>query len=96
MIVNTHSPVVFQQVPDESVVFVKAKEAIDEDGRLCKKAHFLCLAETWRAKVSEDAVRGDLLAYLKPVLPKEYIEVERQKRVVDRKDMQQLLLSPAW
>ena len=96
VIVNTHSPVVFQQVPDESVVFVKAKEAIDEDGRLCKKAHFLCLAETWRAKVSEDAVRGDLLAYLKPVLPKEYIEVERQKRVVDRKDMQQLLLSSSW
>ena len=96
VIVNTHSPVVFQQVPDESVVFVKAKEAIDEDGRLCKKAHFLCLSETWRAKVSEDAVRGDLLAYLKPVLPKEYIEIERQKRVVDRKDMQQLLLSPSW
>ena len=96
VIVNTHSPVVFQQVPDESVVFVKAKEAIDEDGRLCKKAHFLCLSETWRAKVSEDAARGDLLAYLKPVLLKEYVEVERQKRVVDRKDMQQLLLSPSW
>ena len=96
VIVNTHSPVVFQQVPDESVVFVKAKEAIDEDGRLCKKAHFLCLSETWRDKVNEDAVRGDLLAYLKPVLLKEYVEVERQKRVVDRKDMQQLLLSPSW
>ena len=69
VIVNTHSPVVFQQVPDESVVFVKAKEAIDEEGRLCKKAHFLCLSDTWRAKVSEDAARGDLLPYLNPVLP---------------------------
>ena len=96
VIVNTHSPVVFQQVPDDSVVFVKAREAIDEEGRFCKKAHFLCLSDTWRAKVSEDAVRGDLLAYLKPVLLKEYVEVERQKRVVDRKDMQQLLLSPSW
>ena len=93
VIVNTHSPVVFQQVPDESVVFVKAKEAIDEEGRLCKKAHFLCLSDTWRAKVSEDAARGDLLAYLNPVLPKNYIEVSKQKRVVDREDMQQLLLS---
>ncbi len=91
MIVNTHSPVVFQQVPDDSVVFVKAKEAIDEEGRLCKKAHFLCLSDTWRAKVGEDAVRGDLLPYLNPVLPKNYIEVSKQKRVVDRADMQLLL-----
>ena len=93
VIVNTHSPVVFQQVPDESVVFVKAKEAIDEEGRLCKKAHFLCLSDTWRAKVSEDAARGDLLAYLNPVLPRGYAEIAGQKRVVDREDMQQLLLS---
>lgn len=93
VIVNTHSPVVFKQVPDESVVFVKAQEAIDEEGRLCKKAHFLCLSDTWRAKVSEDAARGDLLPYLNPVLPKNYIEVSKQKRVVDREDMQQLLLS---
>ena len=99
VIVNTHSPVVFQQVPDESVVFVKAKEAIDEDGRLCKKAHFLCLSETWRAraKVSEYAARsGDLLAYLNPVLPKKHAEAARQKRVVDREDMNKLLLSPSW
>ena len=96
VIVNTHSPVVFQQVPDESVVFIKAKEAIDGKGRRCKKAHFLCLSDTWRAKVSEDAARGDLLPYLNPVLPKEYAEVSKQKRVVDREDMQQLLLSPAW
>ena len=93
VIVNTHSPAVFQQVPDDSVVFVKAREAIDEERRLCKKAHFLCLSDTWRAKVSEDAARGDLLPYLNPVLPKNYIEVSKQKRVVDRKDMQQLLLS---
>ena len=77
VIVNTHSPVVFQQVPDESVVFVKAKEAKDREGRLCKKAHFLCLSDTWRANVSEDAVRGDLLAYLNPVIPKRYAEAAR-------------------
>ncbi len=96
VIVNTHSPAVFQQVPDDSVVFVKAGETIDEEQRLCKKAHFLCLSNTWRAKVSEDAARGDILVYLKPVLSKEYIEVEKQQRVVDREDMQQLLLSPSW
>ncbi len=91
VIVNTHSPSVFQQVPDDSVVFVKTREAIDEEGRLCKKAHFLCLSDTWRAKVSEDAARGDLLPYLNPVIPKKYAEAARKKRVVDREDMHTLL-----
>ena len=103
VIVNTHSPSVFQQVPDDSVVFVKAREAIDEEGRLGKKAHFLCLSDTWRAKVSEDVARGDLLPYLNPVevsgrrlatgdiAASIHIEVSKQKRVVDREDMQQFL-----
>ena len=90
VIVNTHSPAVFQQVPDESVVFVKAREELDEEERRYKKAHFLCLTDTWRAKVSEYADLGDLLPYLNPVLPKN--SRPRQKRVVDREDVQQLLL----
>ena len=89
VIVNTHSPVVFQQVPDESVVFVKTREAMDEAGLRFKKADFLCLSDTWRAKVSEYAPRGDLLAYLNPVLPREHGEPTRKKRVVDRKDVKQ-------
>ena len=89
VIVNTHSPVVFQQVPDESVVFVKTREAMDQAGLRFKKADFLCLSETWRAKVSEYAPRGDLLAYLNPVLPRERGEPTRKKRVVDRKDVKQ-------
>ena len=91
VIVNTHSPAVFQQVPDESVVFVKAREDLDEEGRRYKKAHFLCLSDTWRAKVSEYAALGDLLPYLNPVLPKKYAEAARKKRVVDRDDMRQQL-----
>ena len=90
VIVNTHSPAVFQQVPDESVVFVKAREDLDAGRGRYKKAHFLCLSDTWRAKASEDAARGDLLPYLNPVLPKN--SRPRQKRVVDRDDMRQLLL----
>lgn len=90
VIVNTHSPAVFQQVPDESVVFVKAREDLDAERRRYKKAHFLCLSDTWRANASEDAARGDLLPYLNPVLPKN--SRPKQKRVIDREDMQQLLL----
>ena len=91
VIVNTHSPAVFQQVPDESVVFVKAREDLDAEGRCYKKAHFLCLSGTWRANASEYAALGDLLPYLNPVLPKKYAEAARKKRVVDRDDMVQQL-----
>ena len=66
VIVNTHSPVVFQQVADESVLFVKETEEVDKTGRRFKRARFLCLSETWRADESEHAARGDLLAYLNP------------------------------
>ena len=91
VIVNTHSPVVFQQVPDDSVVFVKATEAVDQTGNCFKKAQFLCLSDTWRAEVSENAIRGDLLPYLSPVLPEEQPRSAVKKRVVDRDDMQRLL-----
>ena len=70
VIVNTHSPVVFQQVPDDSVVFVKANDAVDATGAHFKKAQFLCLSGTWRAQDSAHAARGDLLPYLNPVLPR--------------------------
>ena len=93
VIVNTHSPVVFQQVPDESVVFVHAREAMDRNGRRFKAAHFLCLSGTWRATASEPAARGDLLEYLNPVLPEDASEPFCQKRVIDREDMRQLAFS---
>lgn len=93
VIVNTHSPVVFQQVPDDSVVFVKPIEAVDNTGRRFKSAQFLCLSDTWRAQVREHAARGDLLPYLNPVLSEEQPDPPVKKRVVDRDDVQ-FLLSP--
>ena len=100
VIVNTHSPAVFQQVPDDSVLFVKAVEAIDGAGHFFKKAHFCCLADTWRTKEDDGSnvvARGHLLAYLNPVLPKDRLETPvKGRRVVDREDAQQLLLSSAW
>ncbi|MDE0023977.1 MAG: AAA family ATPase [Spirochaetaceae bacterium] len=92
VIVNTHSPVVFQQVPDDSVVFVKPIEAVDNTGHRFKRAQFLCLSDTWRAQDSEHAARGDLLPYLNPVLSEEQPEPPVKKRVVDRQDVRQFLL----
>ena len=97
VIVNTHSPAVFQEVPDDSVVFVKTVETIDAWKHLFKEARPHYLSNTWRAKESTDCVaRGDLLAYLNPVLPKSTDEVAAvtERRVVDRRDIMQLLLFP--
>ena len=92
VIVNTHSPAVFQQVPDGSVVFVKPIEAVDNTGHRFKKAQFLCLSNTWRAQDSEHAARGDLLPYLNPVLSEAQPEPAVKIRVVDREDVRQILL----
>lgn len=97
VIVNTHSPAVFQQVPDDSVVFVKAMETVDKQGRLFKEARFYHLPDTWRARAGTEAdfvARGDLLAYLNPVLPQNTREpAMRERRVIDRDDVQQLTFS---
>jgi predicted ATPase len=97
VIINTHSPAVFQEVPAESVVFTKTRETVADEDHLFKAAHFYHLSDTWRSRDGDagDLVTpGDLLAYLNPVLPKSSTKrsvrsVER--RVVDRDDMQRLL-----
>ena len=71
----------------------------DEKG-LLKKARFFCLPGTWRSKNSGETDTidlGDLIAFLNPVLRKDQLEGEaKEKRVVDRADVRQLLLSPSW
>jgi predicted ATPase len=98
VIVNTHSPAVFQEVPDDSVVFVKTREAMDEQKHLFRKAHSHCLSDTWRAKAGGEldvVARGDLLAYLNPVLRnKSQDATAKERRVVDRDDMFPLLPFP--
>ena len=100
VIVNTHSPAVFQQVPEDSVVFVKAMETMDGERNLFKRAHLCCMSNTWRAKGNEDlgaVAAGDILAYLNPVVPRDREEegAVEDTRVVDREDVQQLLLWPS-
>lgn len=97
VIINTHSPAVFQEAPDESVVFTKARETQADYDHLFRAAHFCHLSGTWRAKHGNDSdivPRGDLLTYLNPVRPKHATRrpaKSTEKRVVDRDDMQELL-----
>ena len=68
VIINTHSPLVVQQVPEESLLVAELKESIKHDGIRFKKAVFSALKNTWRTKTTQEPVHtismGTLLAYL--------------------------------
>jgi predicted ATPase len=106
VIVNTHSPLVVQQVPDDSLLVAETKESFHEKTRVTG-ACFSCLPQTWRVEKSPNpeqeriCPKGKLLAYLNPV-PQAHDGGEvgktgssrgprRSRRVVDRKDFQLLL-----
>jgi predicted ATPase len=101
VIVNTHSPVVFQQVPDDSVLLAELVEDVrystPPDGKppvRFSKLQFSCLEGTWRAtKIKGHRVtgKGNLLAYLNPSASERENQTGR-RRVMDRNDVQQLLL----
>jgi predicted ATPase len=102
VIVNTHSPVVFQQVPDDSVLLAELVEDVryatpppDRSPVRFSKLQFSCLEGTWRAtKIKGHRVtgKGNLLAYLNPSASERENPAGR-RRVMDRDDIRQLLLS---
>ncbi|MEH2244522.1 AAA family ATPase [Nostoc sp.] len=70
VIINTHSPSVVMQVPDDSLLVAELKETVDL-GKRFKRVSFACLPETWRQKDPEgmnDVPKNKLLAYLNPVV----------------------------
>jgi hypothetical protein len=69
VIINTHSPAVVQQVPDDSLLVAQLKETVHL-GQRFKRVCFSCLPDTWRQKDPEGVSvvsKGKLLAYLNPV-----------------------------
>ena len=101
VIINTHSPAVVGQIPDQSLLVAELREAVRDNQRF-KHLHLACLDKTWRTRSPEDVSvvsKGRLLAYLNPILPDNGMEGagkpgrpdDRGKRVVDREDMQMLL-----
>lgn len=89
VIVNTHSPAVFQQVQDNSVVFAKTSEVAIRKDQLRKGSFFFCLSNTWRAKAENSPVLspGDMLPYFIITPPEDDDETPASKRVVDRDDV---------
>lgn len=90
VIINTHSPAVVQQVPDDALLMAGLKNGV-RDGKRFKYASFSYLSDTWRAKLDPFGVmaKGDLLAYLNPVIREhEQNNGFTEHRVIDRPDLQ--------
>jgi predicted ATPase len=90
VIINTHSPTVVLQVPDESLIVAESKDSIS-DGKHFKRVCFSYLPDTWRAKNLDSpsiVAKGKLLSYLSPILPEEKNSAKKKtRRVVDRPDL---------
>lgn len=107
VIINTHSPAVVGQVPDDSLLVAEPKEGIHQ-GKSYQKVCFSVLPNTWRADDSDVmnvVAKGKLLAYLNPIAPREMVgngqsdpDLEtsskpiKKRRVIDRDDIKQLAL----
>ena len=102
VIINTHSPAVVQQVPDDSLLIAEQKEIVQGKNRFMG-VQFSSLPDTWRLKKTSASEtgrvcsKGKLLAYLNPVLPEaesaeinDTTTVRNKKRVIDRQDIKQL------
>lgn len=107
VIVNTHSPSVVLEVPDDCLLIVESREGLSGTEHF-RKAVFSHLPDTWRAKAEPSArtvPKGKLLAYLNPISPHEGLEGfyervgrqtvaaggKRRPRVADRPDLQTYL-----
>jgi predicted ATPase len=77
VIINTHSPAVVQQVPEDSLLVAELKEMIALNHRY-KGVCFSCLPHTWRTNVENENVSiismGKLLSYLNPVIDEQAID----------------------
>jgi hypothetical protein len=102
VIINTHSPAVVGQIPDSSLLLAEPKDTM-RDGNHFRRVCFSYLPDTWRELKAPEletvhlVPRGKLLSYLNPIPPQENEESlnevgDKVKRIVDRQDMQQLLL----
>jgi predicted ATPase len=90
VIINTYSPVVVSQVPEDTLVFAVPEQRLVE-GSAIKGVSFRCLSDTWRAKTARMPViaKGKAIAFLQPVTEKsDPTRKGVERRVIDREDLQ--------
>jgi predicted ATPase len=87
VIINTHSPAVVMQVPEDSLLVAELRETI-RSGQRFKRVCFGYLPNTWRQSKNPDAKSenivsiGKLLAYLNPV-PNQDLEFDNNGYDID-------------
>lgn len=87
VIINTHSPAVVQQVPEDSLLVAELRETM-RSGQRFKRVCFGCLPNTWRQSKDPEPgkvnviSKGKLLAYLNPV-PAEELEPDNNGHHAD-------------
>lgn len=98
VIINTHSPTVVQQVPDDSLLIATLEDHVHDEHHF-KSLTFSCLPDTWRQATDVPVIsKGTLLSYLNPVPVESQTnghvnshEHESPKRVIDNQYVQTLL-----
>jgi len=99
VIINTHSPAVVMQVPEDSLVMAESIE-INQAETSFKAVQLRCLKGTWRERAGAEPVAiGRLLAYLNPIATPQENDwsdslpsvrySRRARRVIDREDVNQ-------
>ena len=102
VIINTHSPAVVMQVPEDSLLMAETVE-VSSGASSFKALQLRGLAGTWRCGAGEGISMGQLLAYLNPVSHNQLEDWnavgaarrrngstgKRTRRVIDREDLRQ-------
>ncbi|MCD4764623.1 MAG: AAA family ATPase [Desulfobacterales bacterium] len=73
IIINTHSPIILNQVSADDLLFAELKE-LERDNLRFKRSCFSCLPDTWRKKAfseSDTVSKDKLFSYLKSIFPAE-------------------------
>ncbi|MDB6069829.1 MAG: recF, partial [Verrucomicrobiales bacterium] len=94
VIINTHSPAVVQQVPDDSLLVAELLPWRDVGNKMSSRLTVSAMSDTWRTKMPGNVritTKGTILAYLRPVDSRQEDE-QPFCRVIDRHEIHQLTL----
>jgi predicted ATPase len=104
VIINTHSPAVVAEAPEDSVLMAEPVFQMDDKGVRFTGLRFCCLAKTWRSELhgSTSVAIGNVRTYLNPLerhslqqLPKSNSTANVPSRVIDRADIHGSLFGEA-
>ena len=82
VIINTHSPAIVGQIPDDSLLIAEPKDTVDGSSHF-RRVCFSCLPGNWRQTKTSNSenvsvvARGKLLSYLNP-FPSQQTEADTQ------------------